>query len=100
MTMEPAETACDFSRAAKYATGKHKILHHRNSIISGKAIFRLPDDLIFSYDVTIIQTDEKYYRKTEDLAHVIQIETEKLNKVFKYLGEGKGGKPEKEESMP
>jgi|688.fasta_scaffold1057738_1 hypothetical protein len=90
--MEPAETGCDFSKAAKYAKGKHKILNHRNSILSGKAIFRLPDDLIFSLDVAIIQTDEKFCRKTEDLAQIIQIETEKLNKVFEYLGKGKGGK--------
>lgn len=99
MAMEPAETMCDFSKAAKYATGKHKILHHRNSILSGKAIFRLPDDLVFTLDVVIIQTDEKFYRKTEDLAQIIQTETEKLNKVFEYLGEGKRGKSEEEESM-
>lgn len=99
MTMEPAETMCDFSKAAKYATGKHKILDHRNSILSGKTIFRLPDGLVFTLDVAIIQTDEKFYRKTEDLAQIIQTETENLNKVIQYLGKGKGGKSKEEESM-
>lgn len=82
----PPEAQPNFSRAAKYSAGKHKILQHRNSIFSGKAIFRIPDGYFYSLDVRTNQSQDKTYLNSIDIAHMVKLETDKIKKVFSYQG--------------